>query len=103
LLRYFVATDDVLLEKFMDDGGGYIGYRFRFNPFGEVLPCDDGEGVISLCWCKFAHYIDASPLQGPGWSYQLRRLHGSPTAMREFLTASQVATNFDVSSIIAGQ
>jgi hypothetical protein len=71
LLRYFVAIDDVLLEKFLDAGGGYIGYMFCFNPFGEVLHCDDGKGVISLCWCKFAHYIDAPPLQGLGWSYLL--------------------------------
>jgi hypothetical protein len=35
LLRYFITTDDVLLEKFLDGGGGYIGYRFCFNPFGE--------------------------------------------------------------------
>jgi hypothetical protein len=57
LLRNSVTTDDVLPEKFLDCGGGYIGYRFRFNPFGEVLPCNDG-GVISLYWCKFAHNIN---------------------------------------------
>jgi hypothetical protein len=62
LLRNSVATDDVLTEKFLDCGGGYIGHRFRFNPFGEVLHYDDGEGVISLCWCKFVHDIDVPPL-----------------------------------------
>jgi hypothetical protein len=49
LLRDSVATYDVLPEKFLDCGGGYISYRLRFNPFGEVLHCDNGEGVISLC------------------------------------------------------
>jgi hypothetical protein len=58
-------TDDVLPEKFLDGGGGYICYWFCFNPFGEVLDCDNGEGVVSLCWCKFSHDIDAPPLQGP--------------------------------------
>jgi hypothetical protein len=71
LLRYNVATDDVLLEKILDGGRRYIGYRFHFNPFGEVLHCNNGEGVISLCRCNFSHDIDAPPLQGPGLSYQL--------------------------------
>jgi hypothetical protein len=71
LLRNSTATDNILLEKYLDGGGGYIGYRCRFNPCGEVLHYDDGEGVISLCWCKFAHNIDGPLLQGPGWSYQL--------------------------------
>jgi hypothetical protein len=48
LLRDSVTTDDSLLEKFLDGGGGYIGYWLRFNPFGEVLDCDNGEGVVSL-------------------------------------------------------
>jgi hypothetical protein len=71
LLRDSIATDDVLTKKFLDCSGGYVGYRLRFNPFGEVLHYDDDEGVIFMCWCKFAHDIDAPPLQGPGWSYQL--------------------------------
>jgi hypothetical protein len=49
LLRNSVTTDDILLEKFLNGGGSDIGYRFCFNPFGEVLNCDNGEGVISLC------------------------------------------------------
>jgi hypothetical protein len=49
LLRNSVMTDDVLLEKILDSGGGYIGYRFRFNPFGEVLNWDNGKGVIFMC------------------------------------------------------
>jgi hypothetical protein len=65
LLRNSVTTDDVLPEKFLDSGGGYVGYWFRFYLFCEVLNSDDGEGVISLCWCKFSHDIDAPPLQGP--------------------------------------
>jgi hypothetical protein len=85
LLRDSVATDDVLPEKFLDGGGGYIRYRLRFNPFGEVLRCDNGEGVISLHFCKFVHDIDAPPPQGPAWSYQQRRLRESPTMMRKFL------------------
>jgi hypothetical protein len=48
LLRDSVMTDDVLTEKILDGGGGYIGYWLRFNPFGEVLDCDYGEGVVSL-------------------------------------------------------
>jgi hypothetical protein len=82
LLRDSVAIDDVLPEKFLDCGGGYISYKLHFNPFGEVLHCDDGEGVIFLRWCKFVHDIDAPPLQGLGWSYQLRQLCGSPAAIR---------------------
>jgi hypothetical protein len=62
LLRNSIATDDVLPEKFLDCGGGYIGHRFHFNPFGELLHCNDGEGVISHCWCKFTHNINAPPL-----------------------------------------
>jgi hypothetical protein len=65
LLRNSVTTDDALLEKILDGGGGYICYWFRFNPFGEVFDCDNGEGVVSLCWCKFSHDIDAPPLQRP--------------------------------------
>jgi hypothetical protein len=74
LLRYSVATDDVLPETLLNCGGGYIGYRLCFNPFGEVFNCNDGECVVFLRWCKFAHEIDAPPLQGPGWSYHLRQL-----------------------------
>jgi hypothetical protein len=65
LLRNSVMKDDVLPEKFLDGGGGYICYWFRFNPFGKVLDCDNGEGVVSLFWCMFSHDIDAPPLQGP--------------------------------------
>jgi hypothetical protein len=49
MLRDSVATYDVLPENFLDGGTGYIGYSSRFNPFGEVLDCDNGEGVVSLC------------------------------------------------------
>jgi hypothetical protein len=65
LLRDSVTTNDVLLENFLDGGGGYIGYWLRFNPFGQVLDCDNGEGLVSLGWCEFAHNIDAPPLQVP--------------------------------------
>jgi hypothetical protein len=65
LLRNSVMTDGVMLEKFLDGGRGYICYWFRFNPFGEVLNCNNGEGVVSLCWCKFSHNIDGPPLPGP--------------------------------------
>jgi hypothetical protein len=51
LLRDSITIDDVLPEKFLDGGGGYIGYWLHFNPFGEVLNCDNGEGVVSLGWC----------------------------------------------------
>jgi hypothetical protein len=71
LLRNSVVTDDVLPEESLDSGGGYVGYRLCFNPFGEVFHSDDGESLISLCWCKFTHDIDAPPLQGTGWGYQL--------------------------------
>jgi hypothetical protein len=64
LLRDSVTTDDVLLEKFLDSGRGYIGYWLRFNPFGEVLDCNIDEGVVSLGWGEFAHDINAPPLQG---------------------------------------
>jgi hypothetical protein len=59
LLRNSITTDDVLPENFLDGGGGYICYWFSFNPFGELLNCDKGEGVVFLCWCKFSHDIDA--------------------------------------------
>jgi hypothetical protein len=65
LPRSAVTTDDVLPQKFLDGGGDYICYWFRFNPFGEALDCDNGECVVSLCWCKFSHDIDAPPLQEP--------------------------------------
>jgi hypothetical protein len=71
LLRDSMTKDDFLPEKIMDGGRGYIGYGLRFNPFGEVLYYDNGEGVIPMCWCVFAHNIDAPPLQGSGWGYQL--------------------------------
>jgi hypothetical protein len=48
LPRDSVTTDDVLLEKILDGGGGYISYRLHFNPFGEVLDYDNDEGVVSL-------------------------------------------------------
>jgi hypothetical protein len=74
LLWNSIATDDVLLEKFLDGGGGYVAKRLHFNPFGEVLHCDYSEGVVSLHWCKFANDVSAPALQGPRWSDQLGRL-----------------------------
>jgi hypothetical protein len=65
LLRDSVASDDVLPKKFLNSGKGYIGYRLCFNPFGKVLDRDNGEGVVSLGWCEFAHDIDAPLLQRP--------------------------------------
>jgi hypothetical protein len=59
LLRNSVVTYDVLPEKFLDGGRGYISYWSHF------------EGVVCLCWSKFVHDIDAPLLQGPQWSYQL--------------------------------
>jgi hypothetical protein len=55
----------IFFKKILDGGGGYIGYWLCFNPFGEVFDCDNGEGVVSVGWCEFAHDIDASLLQGP--------------------------------------
>jgi hypothetical protein len=46
LLRNSVTTDDILLEKILDGVGGYNCYWFHFNPFGEVLNCDNDEGVV---------------------------------------------------------
>jgi hypothetical protein len=65
LLRDSIMTDDVLLEKFLNSGRDYIGYRLRFNPFHKVLDHNNGEGVVSLGWCEFAHDIDAPPLYRP--------------------------------------
>jgi hypothetical protein len=39
MLRNSVTTDNVMLEKFLDGGGRYVCYWFRFNPFGEVSLC----------------------------------------------------------------
>jgi hypothetical protein len=65
LLRNSVTTDDVLPEKLLNSGGGYVGYRLRFNPFGKVLDHDNGECVISLGWCEFPPDVDAPLLQRP--------------------------------------
>jgi hypothetical protein len=62
LLRNSVATDNILPKRFLNGGGGYIANRFRFNPFGEVFHCDNGEDIISLCWCKFTDDINSPPL-----------------------------------------
>jgi hypothetical protein len=59
LLWNFIATDDVLPKEFLDGGRGYVGNGLRFNPFGEVLHCDDSKSVVSLCYCKFAHDVNA--------------------------------------------
>jgi hypothetical protein len=71
LLGNSTVTDDVLPEEFLDGGGGYVGYRLRFNPFGEVFHYDDGESVVLMCWCKFTHNVCAPPLQGPRRGNQL--------------------------------
>jgi hypothetical protein len=81
LLRNPVTADDVLLEKFLDGCVAYISHGLRFNPLGKVLNRDDGEGVIASCRCEFADDIDAPALQGPQWSYQLRRLRGGSGMM----------------------
>jgi hypothetical protein len=41
-------TDDVLLEKFLDCRRACVGDRLRFNPFGEIFNCYNGEDVIAL-------------------------------------------------------
>jgi hypothetical protein len=43
LLRNSITTDVVLLEKLLNSGGVYIGYRLHFNPFGKVLDCDNAK------------------------------------------------------------
>jgi hypothetical protein len=87
LLWNSIVTDDVLLEEFLDGGGGYVGYTLCFNPFGEVFHCDNGESVVSLCWCKFANDVDAPPLQGSRWGNHIQRFRGSLAIVREFLTS----------------
>jgi hypothetical protein len=62
LLGISIEIDDVLPEEFLDGGGGCVHHRLCFNPFGEVFHCNDGEGVVSLCWCKLAHDVYAPPL-----------------------------------------
>jgi hypothetical protein len=59
LFRNSVTTYDVLPDKLLNSGEGYIGYQLRFNPFGKVLDRDNDEGVGSLGWCEFAHDVDA--------------------------------------------
>jgi hypothetical protein len=71
LLGNSIATNDVLPEEFLDGGGGYVHYGLHFNPFGEMFHYDDGEGVVSLCWCKLAHDVYAPSLQEPRWGNQL--------------------------------
>jgi hypothetical protein len=66
-----IATDVVLPEELLDGGRGYIGNRLCFNPFGEILHCDYGESVVSLCCYKFTNDVDALPLQGPRLGIQL--------------------------------
>jgi hypothetical protein len=65
LLRDSLMTDDILPNKLLNSGGGYVGYRLRFNPFGEILDHDNGKGVVSLGWCQFAHDVDDPLLQWP--------------------------------------
>jgi hypothetical protein len=62
LHRNSIVIDDILPEKFLDGGRGYIANQFCFNPFGEVFHYDDGEGIISLCWCKLTDDINAALL-----------------------------------------
>jgi hypothetical protein len=64
LLWNSIVTNDVQPEEFLDGGGGYVGDRLCFNPFGEILHHDNGEGVLSLCCYKFMNDIDAPPLKG---------------------------------------
>jgi hypothetical protein len=66
-----IVTNDVLLEEFLDGGGGYVGDGLLFNPFGEVLHCDYDESLVSLCWCKFTNDVDDPSLQRPRWGNQL--------------------------------
>jgi hypothetical protein len=87
LLLNSIVTDGALPEEFLDSGGGYVGNRLCFNPFGEVLHYDYSESVVTLCWCMFTKDVDAPLLQGPGWGDELRRLCGSLGAMGEFLAS----------------
>jgi hypothetical protein len=103
LLRNSVTTDDILLEKILDGVRGYNCYWFRFNPFGEVLSCDNDEGVVSLCSCKFSHDIDALLLQGHAGAINSEGCVGAMQRWENFLQASHVATNLAASSIIVGQ
>jgi hypothetical protein len=80
-----VATDNILLEEFLDGGGGYIGDGLHFDPLDEVFDSYDGEGVVSLCWREFANDIDVPPLQGPRWGDQLRKLCWRLGAMGKLL------------------
>jgi hypothetical protein len=52
----------------VEDAGSIEECFDWLNLFGEVFNYDDDESVISLCWCKFIHDIDAPPLQGLGWA-----------------------------------
>jgi hypothetical protein len=72
-----IATDDILPKEFLDGGGGYVGDRLCFNPFSEVFHQDNGEGAVSLCWCKFANDVDAPPLQWPGWAINYEGCSGT--------------------------
>jgi hypothetical protein len=49
LLWNSITTDDILPKEFLDSSRGYVGDGLRFDPFGEVLHCDNGKGVVSLC------------------------------------------------------
>jgi hypothetical protein len=65
LLWDSIATDDVLLEEFLNGCGGYVGDELRLNPLSEVFYYHYGEGVVSLCWHEFANDVNAPPLEGP--------------------------------------
>jgi hypothetical protein len=62
LLQDPIMTYNVLLEKFLDGHGGYVGDRPRLNPFHEGFHYHNGGGVIALCWCKFSNDINAPSL-----------------------------------------
>jgi hypothetical protein len=84
LLRDSIMTDDVFPEIFLDGGGGYVSYGLHFDPFGEVLYYDNGEGAQD------------GAISCEGCSGALERCEN-------FWQASQVDTNFAASSIIVVQ
>jgi hypothetical protein len=103
LLWNSIATDDVLLEEFLDGHDCYVGDGLHLDPLGEVFYFHYGEGVVSLCWREFANDIDAPPLYGPGWGINCEGCVGVLERWEKFLEASQVDTSLATSSIIAGQ
>ena len=64
-MRYFKASDDVLLEKFLYIHISDVRQRLCFNPFGEIVCADQQIFLVSRCFRKWANNIQAPLCKRP--------------------------------------